>query len=130
VTNLNDIAKAGGTDHAFIIMTGDPAQTVKDFQAAVRTISTAQVSCDFAIPPAPAGQSFDPTRANVTYSSDGTDADLVYDAECKSDLAWRFDDTASPHRMVLCDATCTAVRDDPKATLRVDFGCARRDVIR
>ena len=130
VTNLNDIAKAGGTDGAFIIMTGDPAQTVKDFQAAVRTISTAQVSCDFAIPPAPAGQSFDPTRANVTYSSEGTDADLVYDAECKSDLAWRFDDTASPHRMVLCDATCTAVRDDPTATLRVDFGCARRDVIR
>ncbi|HVW26342.1 MAG TPA: vWA domain-containing protein [Polyangiaceae bacterium] len=130
VTNLNDIAAAGGTDRAFIIQTGDPTATVKAFQDAVSSIQMSQLSCDFEIPPPPAGQSFDPTRANVTYASGDTERALDYDASCKSDSAWRFDDETAPKRMILCDATCAQVRADPGAVLRVDFGCARRDVIR
>jgi hypothetical protein len=121
---------AGGTDHAFIIETGDPTATVAAFEDAVSSIRMSQLSCDFEIPPPPAGQSFDPTRANVTYTSADTERALDYDASCKSDAAWRFDDQAAPKRMILCDATCAQVRADPDATLRVDFGCARRDVVR
>lgn len=130
VTNLNDIAAAGGTDHAFIVKTGDPAATISAFEDAVRTIRDAQLSCDFEIPPPPAGLTFAPTLANVTYTSSGTDRELAYDATCASDGAWKFDDPTSPTHMVLCDATCTTVRGDPHASLRVDFGCARRDAIR
>jgi hypothetical protein len=130
VTNLNDIAVAGGTDHPFIIETGDPTATIKAFQDAVSSIRMSQLSCDFEIPAPPPGQSFDPTRANVTYTSGSTERALDYDATCKADGAWKFDDDAAPKRMILCDATCSAVRADPHAQLRVDFGCARRDVIR
>jgi hypothetical protein len=130
VTNLNDIAVAGGTDHAFIIQTGDPTATVNAFRDAVSSIRMSQLSCDFEIPPAPAGQTFDPTRANVTYTSGSSERDLDYDASCKAEGAWKFDDDAAPKRMILCDATCSMVRADPQAQLRVDFGCARRDVIR
>src|SRR6185295_13439786 len=130
VTNLNDIAAAGGSGKAFIIETGDPEKTIKDFQAAVGVIRETQLSCDFEIPAAPAGQTFDPTKANVTYASEKSDQALAYDATCKSDGSWRFDDEAAPKRMVLCDATCDSVRADPHATLRVEFGCTRRDVIR
>ncbi len=130
VTNLNDIAVAGGTDHAFIIETGDPTATIDAFRDAVSSIRMSQLSCDFEIPPPPAGQTFDPTRANVTYTSGSTARDLAYDASCKSDGAWKFDDDSAPKRMILCDATCTAVRADAQAQLRVDFGCERRDVLR
>lgn len=130
VTNLNDIAAAGGSDKAFIIQTGDPEKTTKDFLAAVGVIRKSQLSCDFEIPPPPAGQSFEPAKANVTYASAKSDQALVYDATCKADGSWRFDDETAPTRMVLCDATCESVRADPNATLRVEFGCTRRDVIR
>jgi hypothetical protein len=135
VTNLNDIAAAGGTKRAFIIQTGDPSATISAFQDAVGSIRDSQLTCDFEIPPLPAGQSFDPTRANVDYASSTSDAsasteELAYDADCQSNRAWRYDDPAAPTRMVLCDATCTAVRADPHASLHVEFGCTRRDVIR
>jgi hypothetical protein len=130
VTNLNDIAAAGGTGKAFIIQTGDPQATIEAFRNAVKVIKETQLSCDFEIPPAPAGQSFDPGKANVTYASDGSEQALAYDATCKAEGSWRFDDEAAPSRMVLCDATCETVRADPHATLRVEFGCTRRDVIR
>src|SRR5262249_24120500 len=70
VTNLNDIARAGGSDKAFIIETGDPQKTTKDFLAAVGVIRETQLTCDFEIPPRPAGQSFEPSKANVTYASE------------------------------------------------------------
>ncbi|HEX3595003.1 MAG TPA: vWA domain-containing protein [Polyangiaceae bacterium] len=130
VTNLNDLAIAGGTDRAFIVQTGDPAATITAFQTAVHTIRDSQLSCDFVIPPPPSGQMFDPARANVTYTSGSTERELDYDAACGADGAWKFDDPSSPTHMVLCDATCTRVRADPHAVLRVDFGCARRDVLR
>src|SRR5260221_497507 len=49
VSNLNDIAVAGATQKAFIIQTGDPQQTAADFEAAVRAIRSASVSCEFQI---------------------------------------------------------------------------------
>ena len=130
VSNLNDIAVAGATQKAFIIQTGDPQQTAADFEAAVRAIRSASVSCEFQIPSPPPGQMFDPSRANVTYASGGAEQKLDYDGACASDRAWRYDDPSAPSRMVLCDTTCTAVQADPGATLRVEFGCTRRDVIR
>jgi hypothetical protein len=130
VSNLNEIAVAGGTDHAFVIETGDPEKTKNDFLNVVRAIRSGAVSCSFAIPEPPQGQSFDRTKANVSYASGATSADFTYDPECGSEGAWRFDDEDAPTAMVLCDDTCAMVRRDAKAALRVEFGCTRREVIR
>jgi hypothetical protein len=130
VSNLNEIAVAGGTDHAFVIETGDPEKTKNDFLSVVRAIRSGAVSCSFGIPEPPQGLSFDRTKANVSYSSGDTSTDFTYDPECKSEGAWRFDDAAAPSEMVLCDDTCAMVRRDAKAALRVEFGCSRREVIR
>lgn len=130
VSNLNDIAVAGGTDHAFMIQTGDPEQTKDDFGAAVHTVRTASVSCDFSIPPPPDGYTFDPQKANVTYTSGTSSSALAYDDQCTSLDAWRYDDPTAPTRMVLCDSTCATVQSDPDAVLHVEFGCERREIIR
>jgi hypothetical protein len=130
VSNLNEIAVAGGTDHAFVIETGDPEKTKTDFLNVVRAIRSGAVSCSFGIPEPPQGQTFDRTKANVSYTSGDTSTDFTYDPECKSEGAWRFDDANAPTEMVLCDDTCARVRRDAKAALRVEFGCTRREVIR
>ncbi len=39
----------------------------------------------------------------------------------------RYDDKAAPKSVVLCPATCTAAKADPKAKLGVEFGCVTRD---
>lgn len=130
VSNLNDVAVAGGTDHAFLVTTGDPQRTKADFRAAVTGIRTQALSCQFDIPVLPDGQSFDPEAANVSYTVGTEHVELGYDAACTSDGAWRYDDAASPTRMELCDTTCDAVKAAAGAVLEVDFGCRRRSALR
>jgi hypothetical protein len=130
VSNLNAVAQAGGTDHAYLVETGDPERTKSAFLDAVRAIRTGTLSCAFQIPEPPAGESFDRGRANVSDSNGVSAADFVYDPDCKSAQAWRYDDPDAPTHIVLCDETCAAVRRDAKAVLRVEFGCARREVVR
>lgn len=122
VTNLASIADAGGTE-ALLIDTGDPAQTARDFRAAIDKIRGAAISCDVAIPAPPTGRIFDKEAVAVTYSVDnGVPAALVYDPEC-SGLAWHYDDADSPSRIVLCPEACQTVQAEAAASLAVNFAC-------
>lgn len=128
--NLNRLAQAGGTEAAFVIGTGDPLQTEQDFKAAVDEIRGVSVSCAVAIPLPPVNAEFVPEQVNVTYESGGSLRRLSYDPDCRSEAAWRYDDLASPQSIVLCDSTCGAVKADVQASLEIEFGCRRRDVVR
>src|SRR6187551_2256540 len=98
VTNLAEIAEAGGTEQAFVIDTGDPTQTSRDFASAIERIRGSAISCELAIPAAPAGRSFDKEAVQVTYGAPGADrTELRYDAEC-GDNAWFYDDPENPSR--------------------------------
>lgn len=124
--DLNDIAAAGGTEHAFLIDTGNPSQTTASFKAAIDAIRGATVSCTIAIPPAPSGREFDEEKVRVTYKSgDGAPTALRYDQDCETEGAWRYDSTDAPTQIVLCDSTCAAIQADPEAALAVDFTCER-----
>ncbi|XYH95752.1 vWA domain-containing protein [Sorangium sp. So ce1128] len=128
VGNMNQVAVAGGTDHAFIIDTGDPEATTAAFKAAVDAIRGASVSCTVAIPAAPDGRTFDKQRVRVNYTSGANDSTaLSYDQECRSENAWRYDNPGNPTQIVLCESTCAAIQADPQAALGVDFTC--EDVI-
>lgn len=129
VSNLNGVAEAGGTDHAFIIATGDPEGTKSDFEKAVTGIHTQTIACDFAIPPLPDGRTFDPNAANVAYTVGTTRSELAYDATCSSAAAWHYDVPSAPTRIVLCESTCNAIKSTAGAVLHVDFGCARRQAV-
>jgi len=123
VTNLAAIAEAGGTGQAFLIDTGNPTQTSQDFRTAIDEIRGAAISCDVAIPEPPAGRVFDKEAVAVTYSVDsGAPNTLLYDAECNG-LAWHYDDTETPSRIVLCPEACQTVQAEAAATLAVNFAC-------
>ncbi len=126
LANLNAIAVAGGTESAFIVTTGDPAQTEADFKAVVDRIRGIAVSCTIEIPLPPAGTEFIPDQVNVSYGSDAGIVRLAYDADCLQRDTWRFDDPIDPISIVLCDDTCTQVQQDVTASLNVEFGCSRR----
>jgi hypothetical protein len=123
VTNLNQVAVAGGTDHAYIIDTGNPTQTTTDFKAAIDAIRGAAISCNVDIPPAPVGSQFDKQKVVVNYRSGGTTMALTYDAACSQNNAWHYDNPASPTQILLCDGTCEAIQSDPTGALAVEFAC-------
>ena len=129
VTNLEDIAKAGGTSPAFLIDTGNPSETSKRFEAAIDAIRGAAVACDLTIPPPPTGQTFDKEKVAVSYKSGSKPAqDVAYDADCIGE-GFHYDDPADPKTIVLCSATCGTVQADPQASLEVALTCERRFMV-
>lgn len=123
VANLDAIAVAGGTEHAYFIDTGDPTRTTSDLLAAVNAIRGQTLSCDLAIPPPPAGRELDAQRVRVQYTSGSTTQDLPYDADCVSVDGWRYDDPEAPASIHLCPTACATVQADPAAALSVAFAC-------
>lgn len=130
VTDLESIAVAGGTGSAFFIETGDPVATQTAFQTAINGIRAQTISCDVTIPAPPAGQEFDPNKVNVTFEDPSGAKSFTYDPECASADAWRYDDVAKPTKIELCATTCDGVQVAVNASLAVEFGCQRREIIR
>jgi hypothetical protein len=116
VSNLDD---AGGA-------AADPFAELLD-KLAETVIVGAQVSCDYEIPPAPAGETFDRELVNVAYSSGMQSITFPRagaDVECGQEAAWKYDDELAPTRVLLCPAACERVQADPAAQVDVRFGCA------
>ncbi|WP_437978412.1 vWA domain-containing protein [Sorangium sp. So ce295] len=129
LTNLHQIAEAGGTGEASMLNTGNPDETIAAFKTAIEKIRGAAVSCTIPIPPPPDGRSFDKQKVNVTYTSATSNmpTTLTYDQACAAAGTWRYDDPANPTAIVLCDDTCAVVQADVEVSLGVDFTC--EDVI-
>ena len=124
LTNLNDIASGGGTTKALIVSPSSPAQIQKDFTAAINAIKSSAVSCDYAIPAAPANASFDRAKVNVQHTDgNGAASTISYSQACTDGTGWKYDDANSPTRIVLCDASCTAIKGTP-GKVDILFGCA------
>jgi hypothetical protein len=125
LSDLHEIAAAGGTEEAILIDTGNPSQTTAAFKAAVDRIRGAAVSCTMEIPPAPDGRTFDKEKVRVLHTTEGSDTPtaLAYDQSCATEGAWRYDDPASPTQIELCPGACDTIQADVQATLSVDFTC-------
>lgn len=124
-------ATAGMGHQALSILTGGLRFPICDttsydavFQAiAAGVISGAKISCDFAVPPAPAGQTIDPASVVVQYTMGGmgnpTDFTQVPDAN--SCMANSF--YLANNQIHLCPDACTLVQADDKAAVSVLFSC-------
>lgn len=126
VTNLHLIAEHGNTGTAFLIDTGNAAQTAADFASAIDAIRGNSLSCTLTIPAPPSGQVLDTELVNVTYDGGSGPVALVYSEDCSLPDAWHYDDAANPSTILLCDTTCTTVLADVTARIDVEFGCVRR----
>jgi hypothetical protein len=122
--SLNAIASAGGTHAAVIVDTTDPTKTKTQIVDALAAIRKSEVSCDFSIPPSPAGQELDPFAVNVVLAQDdGTEKVLGYSKACEGSDGWRYDDVAHPTRILLCSNACTAARASSLGKVSVAYGC-------
>ena len=93
---------------------------------AEQVIIGAKVGCDYEIPPPPAGETLDPGAVNVVYSNPSqslTFPRVPDGASCGNNMAWTYDNPASPTRVELCPAACDVVEVDAEAVVDVLFGC-------
>jgi hypothetical protein len=131
-SNLDTIAKAGGTNKAFIVDTS--GDVTKEFEAALDAIrGSALVSCDFQVPPSTGGAMLDFNKVNleVTFTG-GKQQQLVYvdsDAACAAatNPAWHYDvaptGSAAPTRIIVCPSACTTIKADTGAVVNLQIGC-------
>lgn len=127
LTSLDGIAAKGGTTDAILIDVGDPAKTEAEFASTIDKIRLKALSCEVAIPKAPADQTLDYAKVNVAYTpASGTKEALAYDEACGAG-GWHFDNATKPEKIVLCPTLCDKAKADPKSVVGVEFGCARRE---
>ncbi|HEY5377766.1 MAG TPA: hypothetical protein VIK01_28995, partial [Polyangiaceae bacterium] len=100
-----------------------PAQLSKAL-AAIRT--TVALGCTYTIPPAPAGQTFQPGLVRVEYTdSKGVVTSVLQDppaTDCAHGQGWQYSPDMT--QINLCGAQCDAVKADQAGKLKVQFGCA------
>jgi hypothetical protein len=95
-----------------------------------KVVEAADLSCDWAIPPPPAGETFDAMKVNVSYAADGVASEVVgwvENAGACSGVAhgWYYDDNAAPTRVQVCPQTCTTVEALMNPRVAIQFGCQR-----
>lgn len=124
-TKLDTIAGGGGTGHAIMIATDDPAQVSADLRAAIGQIKEQQLGCNYPLPAPPSGQSLDVNAVNVDYTpAGGALRTLAYSADCKDPNGWHYDDAATPKEIVMCAASCDTLKADKGGKVDIVFGCA------
>jgi len=121
---LNQVAAAGGTNAAIMVDISDPTQTKTKIEQALAAIRQQEVSCDFSIPPAPAGQELDPNAVNVVLTkADGSQTVVGYSKDCSVAAGWRYDNPAAPTHISLCASACDAARTSTQGKVSIAFGC-------
>lgn len=124
LTNLNEIAAGGGTKSALIVTTSNAAQIQADFTKAINAIKASALTCDYKIPVAPAGETFDRGKVNVQHVPTGAAAaTLGYNQACTGGTGWKYDDANNPTRILLCDGSCDGVKAKA-GKVDILFGCA------
>jgi hypothetical protein len=97
-------------------------------ELAKSVIGASSIDCEWAIPEAPQGQTFEIGRVNVQYTASGAGApQTIFHVpslnECAAQGGWFYNDNANPTRLIVCPSTCNLFKDDANAKLDVLFGC-------
>jgi hypothetical protein len=122
LSNLNQIAAAGGTNAAYDV-TGD----INAFAQKMAEIQAAAVQCEFIIPEAPPGEMLDYNKVAVKFTPGGgmpTEVPKAEDAaDCGAGPGWYYDNNVTPTKIILCPASCAQIQNDTQAKVDVLFGC-------
>ncbi len=132
MANLDQIAAAGGSGHAFIV---DPTQDVaQQLLDALATIRGGTLDCELQLPQAPAGQTLDYGYVNVELNQGGQSTSLLYvhsaDQCDKADLGWYYDspnpNAQAPSKIIVCPKSCDTLQAAHDATVDIRLGCATK----
>jgi uncharacterized protein YegL len=124
--NLDEIATGGGTAPAIIVDTTNPTQITADLEKAIGAIKKATLSCNFSLPPPPAGKTLDIAAVNVNYTpGGGTLSTIPYSPDCSNAGGWHYDSAVNPSQIVMCPSICTTLQADKSGgAVDIVFGCA------
>lgn len=110
-SNLDMISEAGGTGTPILINDGDIGSQLVE---AMLGISNTTLQCKFGLPPAPAGQTLDPARVEVTFTPSATMVEtqipkLIGQSECALNMneGWFYDSYSKPTQILVCPGTCS-----------------------
>lgn len=128
---LNTVAEAGGTTSALMVNISDPSTVAGQIRDGLNDIRKREATCDFAVPPPPAGETLDPYAVNVVLAKgDGSQSVLAYSKECSDSSGWRYDDVKAPTRIMLCGSSCNDVKAEAEGKISIAFGCKTKIAVR
>ena len=127
---LNQIAQAGGTTTATIIVPGDPAATTARITDELGAIREHHLNCTVPVPEAENenGDPVDYDHVAVAVTVDGVRTGINQSDGCASGIGWQFiygdpDHVTVPTEIELCTTTCQTVQGTAGVELNVDFPC-------
>jgi hypothetical protein len=124
-TNLDKLAMAGGTDHAFVVSSAGNVQ--QDFLTALNDIRAARLACEFQLPKPTSGSTLDIHQVNVELTSGDSMSELYYvkpDGCTGAPDEWHYDAEPMATKLVACPKTCDALKLQKNAQVSVKLGCA------
>jgi hypothetical protein len=127
LTSLDAVALAGGTGSAILVDDSSQA-TAGQFLAALNTIRSSALPCEYAIPAPSKGGAIDYGKVNVVLTPSGGTASVIpqvpnADACDTSPQSWHYDKATFPTKVVFCAGLCAEVKSGGGAGVRVVFGC-------
>ncbi|MFZ5896095.1 MAG: vWA domain-containing protein [Myxococcota bacterium] len=122
--NLQQIAQAGGTDHAYLVESGDVSREVVNALNRIRADAT--IPCEFELPAPSGGQMLLYDRVNVQHSDSSCNLTtfpyVESQARCGAQGGWYYDDPTRPHKISLCPTSCDLV-SIPGGRFNYSLGC-------
>ncbi|RYZ09104.1 MAG: VWA domain-containing protein [Myxococcales bacterium] len=130
--NLEQIAQAGGTEHAYLI--GDQDVEQKVLQALNSIRGAASIPCELKLPEPTGGTPLDYGLVNVAYQDSGCALSTIYNvpsaASCDPEAGgWYYDDPGAPSSIQLCGASCDLV-SAPGGRLAFTVGCETKVLVK
>ena len=131
-SNLDTIAKAGGTGSAFIVDTS--GNVGQQFTDALNKIRGQALACDFTLPAPPDGGTLDYGKVNVSFTANGKTQNLLYvtdQSHCDPNTGgWYYDhdpaNGGTPTKIIVCDNNCADFKTTTSTTVGsvdVQLGC-------
>jgi hypothetical protein len=129
INNLNQIARAGGTEQAAIIDSSGAVDA--QFLDALRAIRSGQLGCEFQLPTSTAP--LDYFKVNLQFRSGSSAEQLPFvrdGAGCgATPTGWHYDvdpNQSKPSSIQVCPDVCTQIKaaDSASASIQMQLGCA------
>ncbi len=121
-STANQIAQAGGTESAILVSANDVQE---EFKQALLKVRGKAVPCEYALPQPVIDGEVGISLVNIELTTGEAGAEpemLPYNPSCNGD-GWSYDDPDAPTEIVLCPQTCTALKEDFGAAIKVVLGC-------